>query len=295
MTYAELVNKYAKQFATEAVMGLPQIGSKDKSDKQSVKEMLSKTMGRMKKNVDLTKQHINRDNLEKEPYYEKAQGLENRAAKATSIDQYTRLVNKANEIYDKEIYPRGIDTNIYRGIGNAGKIALASINRVRRGEKKLFSEDTMLLSELIENYQQALFSDKPVELPRILDVADDGTKNFSEVVNNYQKEYMARMNGYNTFSSKDTLKGIELDKKIKDGTKKLKKKDDKKNFSNNAIKNDMSLVLKNAIAKNFGIVSFDTYRSILFSRGLTSSLTKEQYLAAMRDPEAKQELMSLIR
>lgn len=295
MTYAELVNKYAKQFATEAVMGLPQIGSKDKSDKQSVKEMLSKTMGRMKKNVDLTKQHINRDNLEKEPYYEKAQGLENRAAKATSRDQYTRLVNKANEIYDKEIYPRGTDTNIYRGIGNAGKIALASINRVRRGEKKLFSEDTMLLSELIENYQQALFSDKPVELPRILDVADDGTKNFSEVVNNYQKEYMARMNGYNTFSSKDTLKGIELDKKIKDGTKKLKKKDDKKNFSNNAIKNDMSLVLKNAIAKNFGIVSFDTYRSILFSRGLTSSLTKEQYLAAMRDPEAKQELMSLIR
>lgn len=295
MTYAELVNKYAKQFATEAVMGLPQIGSKDKSDKQSVKEMLSKTMGRMKKNVDLTKQHINRDNLEKEPYYEKAQGLENRAAKATSRDQYTRLVNKANEIYDKEIYPRGTDTNIYRGIGNAGKIALASINRVRRGEKKLFSEDTMLLSELIENYQQALFSDKPVELPRILDIADDGTKNFSEVVNNYQKEYMARMNGYNTFSSKDTLKEIELDKKIKDGTKKLKKKDDKKNFSNNAIKNDMSLVLKNAIAKNFGIVSFDTYRSILFSRGLTSSLTKEQYLAAMRDPEAKQELMSLIR
>lgn len=295
MTYAELVNKYAKQFATEAVMELPQIGSKDKSDKQSVKEMLSKTMGRMKKNVDLTKQHINRDNLEKEPYYEKAQGLENRAAKATSRDQYTRLVNKANEIYDKEIYPRGTDTNIYRGIGNAGKIALASINRVRRGEKKLFSEDTMLLSELIENYQQALFSDKPVELPRILDVADDGTKNFSEVVNNYQKEYMARMNGYNTFSSKDTLKEIELDKKIKDGTKKLKKKDDKKNFSNNAIKNDMSLVLKNAIAKNFGIVSFDTYRSILFSRGLTSSLTKEQYLAAMRDPEAKQELMSLIR
>lgn len=295
MTYAELVNKYAKQFATEAVMGLPQIGSKDKSDKQSVKEMLSKTMGRMKKNVDLTKQHINRDNLEKEPYYEKAQGLENRAAKATSRDQYTRLVNKANEIYDKEIYPRGTDTNIYRGIGNAGKIALASINRVRRGEKKLFSEDTMLLSELIENYQQALFSDKPVELPRILDIADDGTKNFSEVVNNYQKEYMARMNGYNTFSSKDTLKEIELDKKIKDGTKKLKKKDDKKNFSNNSIKNDMSLVLKNAIAKNFGIVSFDTYRSILFSRGLTSSLTKEQYLAAMRDPEAKQELMSLIR
>lgn len=295
MTYAELVNKYAKQFATEAVTELPQIGSKDKSDKQSVKEMLSKTMGRMKKNVDLTKQHINRDNLEKEPYYEKAQGLENRAAKATSRDQYTRLVNKANEIYDKEIYPRGTDTNIYRGIGNAGKIALASINRVRRGEKKLFSEDTMLLSELIENYQQALFSDKPVELPRILDIADDGTKNFSEVVNNYQKEYMARMNGYNTFSSKDTLKEIELDKKIKDGTKKLKKKDDKKNFSNNSIKNDMSLVLKNAIAKNFGIVSFDTYRSILFSRGLTSSLTKEQYLAAMRDPEAKQELMSLIR
>lgn len=295
MTYVELVNKYAKQFATEAVMELPQIGSKDKSDKQSVKEMLSKTMGRMKKNVDLTKRHISRDNLEKEPYYEKAQGLENRAAKATNIEHYNKLINKANEIYDKEIYPRGTDTNIYRGIGNAGKIVLASINRVKRGEKKLFSEDTMLLSELIENYQQALFSDKPVELPRILDVADDGTKNFSEVVNNYQKEYMARMNGYNTFSSKDTLKGIELDKKIKDGTKKLKKKDDKKNFSNNAIKNDMSLVLKNAIAKNFGIVSFDTYRSILFSRGLASSLTKEQYLAAMRDPEAKQELMSLIR